>query len=66
MLILARPFGTSVRLSLDGVELGTIHMVKASDSSIPKMGFDLHKDITVTRSELGSTYSKDFKPTRKK
>lgn len=66
MLILARPFGTSVRLTLDGVELGTVHMVKDDKSSIPKMGFDLHKKLTVTRSELSSNYDKNFNSNRKK
>lgn len=59
MLVLTRRCGESVKLSLDGKELGTIHVLPSHNGN-NKLGFDLHPKLTVTRTELGGTYQKNY------
>ena len=61
MLILTRRYGENVRLTMDGLNLGTIHVIRDPMSNTPRLGFDLHPKLTITRGELADTYDKNFK-----
>lgn len=61
MLVITRNYGQGVRLTIDGVDLGTIELFKSEVNGNKMLGFDLDPSVIITRCELPNTYESPSK-----